>query len=171
MATANKGFSAGQAARITGVPYRTIDHWARTGFIVPSLAEAQGTGTARLYSFKDLVALRVARELRDAGVSTAALHRIVEFLREHDDFEHPLAEARLVVVGNDVAMVNSQRELVSTLRSPGQTLLAFVLDMRGAVSELKEETSHIAVPTAVYRKSQARQEPSTSTPKRVDKRG
>jgi len=134
---ARLGFSAGAAARITGVAYRTIDHWARTKFIAPSIAEAQGTGTERLYSFKDLVALRVARELRDAGITTSALKRVIDFLREKK-FENPLAEAKLVAIGRDVAIVRGKEELVSALRSPGQTYLAFVLDLGAAVKEVRQ---------------------------------
>ena len=60
MAKATESFSTGDAVRITGVSFRNIDYWARTKFIVPSIAEAQGTGTERRYSFSDLLALRVA---------------------------------------------------------------------------------------------------------------
>lgn len=74
-------FSAGEAAKISGVSYRTIDYWARIRFIVPSIAEANGTGTDRRYSFSDLVALRLAKDLRTAGIATRSLHRIVEYLR------------------------------------------------------------------------------------------
>jgi DNA-binding transcriptional MerR regulator len=130
-------YTAGDAARITGVPYRTIDHWARTKFIAPSVAEAQGTGTERLYSFKDLVALRVARELRDAGIATSALRRVIEALTEKD-FENPLAEAKLVAIGRDVVIVSGEAELISILRSPGQTYLAFVLDLGAAVAEVRQ---------------------------------
>ena len=75
MAKATDSFSTGDAVRITGVSFRNIDYWARTKFIVPSVAEAKGTGTERRYSFSDLLALRVARELREAGVSTQSLRR------------------------------------------------------------------------------------------------
>jgi DNA-binding transcriptional MerR regulator len=137
MGDARLGFSAGEAARITGVPYRTIDHWARTKFIAPSIAEAQGTGTERLYDFKDLVALRVARELRDAGITTSALRRVIDALREKS-FESPLAELKLVAIGRDVVIVSGKEELVSVLRSPGQTYLAFVLDLGAAVAEVRQ---------------------------------
>jgi DNA-binding transcriptional MerR regulator len=65
MAVTTDSFSTGDAVRITGVSFRNIDYWARTRFIVPSIAEAKGTGTERKYSFSDLLALRVARELRE----------------------------------------------------------------------------------------------------------
>lgn len=137
--TKRESFSAGQASRVTGVPYRNIDHWARTKFIVPSISDASGTGTERRYSFDDLVALRVARELRQAGVSTQALRRIVEFLKAKKGLRNPLAETRLVVVGSDVQLVNGCRELESLLSRPGQAVFAFMLDLGRAVEEVRRE--------------------------------
>ena len=56
-----KGFTAKQVVALTGVPYKRLDSWANSGFLMPSIAEADGTGSRRLYSFQDLVALRTAK--------------------------------------------------------------------------------------------------------------
>src|SRR3954469_9872617 len=119
-------FSTGDAVRITGVSFRNIDYWARTKFIVPSIADAKGTGTERKYSFSDLLALRVARELREAGVSTQSLRRIVDFLRTRKGLTNPLAECRLIVTGSDVQVATSREKVMSALMRPGQGSLAFV---------------------------------------------
>ena len=139
MAKATDSFSTGDAVRITGVSFRNIDYWARTKFIVPSIAEAQGTGTERRYSFSDLLALRVARELREAGVSTQSLRRVVEFLRTKKGLTQPLAESRLIVTGTDVQVATSPEKIMSVLRAPGQTSFAFVFDLARTVGEMKQE--------------------------------
>jgi len=87
---------------------RTIDYWAKTGFIAPSIADATGRGTERKYAFDDLVALRVARGLRQAGISMQALRLIVTGLRAKKGVRNPLAESRLIAVGSDVDLVNSR---------------------------------------------------------------
>lgn len=138
-----ESFSAGEAARITGVPYRNIDHWARTKFIVPSISEAKGTGTERKYAFDDLVALRVARELREGGVSTQALRRVVEFLRRKKGLQNPLAESRLVVVGPDIKLVSGCEEIVSLLERPGQAAFAFMFNLERTVEEIKREVKSL----------------------------
>ena len=69
------GFTAGQAAKVTGLKYATVDYWDRSGFLSPSVAGAQGKGSDRVYSFQDLIALRVARQLREAGISLQARAR------------------------------------------------------------------------------------------------
>jgi DNA-binding transcriptional MerR regulator len=132
-------FSTGEAVRITGVSFRNIDYWARTKFIPPSVAEAQGTGTERRYSFRDLVALRVARELREAGVSTQSLRRVVDFLRARRGLANPLAECRLIVTGSDVQIATSRGDIMSALRRPGQTSFAFVFDLGRTIGEMKKE--------------------------------
>src|SRR5712691_8167041 len=125
MAAEKESFTAGETSRITGVSYRTLDHWARTKFIAPSVSEAKGTGTERKYAFNDLVALRVARELRVAGISTQALRSIVNFLRANRGLQDPLAEARLVAIGTDVHLVTSCDEITSLLLNrPAQPSLA-----------------------------------------------
>jgi DNA-binding transcriptional MerR regulator len=139
MAQATESFSTGDAVRITGVSFRNIDYWARTKFIVPSIADARGTGTERKYSFSDLLALRVARELREAGISTQSLRRIVDFLRTRKGLTNPLAQCRLIVTGSDVQVATSPEKVMSALLRPGQTSLAFVFNLARTVDEMKQE--------------------------------
>ena len=136
---AKESFSTGEAVRITGVSFRNIDYWARTKFIAPSIAEASGTGTERRYSFSDLLALRVARELREAGVSTQSLRRVVEFLRTRKGLTNPLAECRLIITGSDVHVATSREKIMSALLRPGQTSFAFVFDLARTVGEMNAE--------------------------------
>jgi DNA-binding transcriptional MerR regulator len=139
MVKTTDSFSTGDAVRITGVSFRNIDYWARTKFIVPSIADAKGTGTERIYSFSDLLALRVARELREAGVSTQSLRRVVEFLRTRKSVTNPLAACHLIVTGSDVQVATSPDKIMSALRKPGQTSFAFLFDLARTVVEMKQE--------------------------------
>jgi DNA-binding transcriptional MerR regulator len=133
-----KVFSTGQAASISGVAHRTVDYWAKTGLVVPSVADTSGSGVTRLYDFNDLVALRVARELREAGIPTQGLRRVVGFLREKG-WTRPLTQARLVAFGSEVYLVRNCRELESVLQKPGQGVFAFVLDLRQTVQAVEED--------------------------------
>jgi DNA-binding transcriptional MerR regulator len=129
------GFTARQAVRLTGVPYSTLNLWAKNALVQPSVAPGTGTGSERVYSFSDLVALKVAFELRKSGVTTSSIKKVVEFLRQNADMDKPLSEARLVVSGNDVAIVR-EGELVSVLSKPGQGYLRFVVDLPQMLGEL-----------------------------------
>jgi DNA-binding transcriptional MerR regulator len=129
------GFTPRQVIQLTGVPYSTLNLWAKNGLVRPSVAPGTGTGSERVYSFSDLVALKVAFELRKSGVTTSSLKKVVEFLRQHEHMDKPLSEARLVVSGRDVAIVR-EGELVSVLSKPGQGYLSFVVDLPQMLGEL-----------------------------------
>ncbi len=129
------GFTARQVVQLTGVPYSTLNLWAKNGLVHPSVAPGTGTGSERVYSFSDLVALKVAFELRKSGITTSSLKKVVKFLRESEQMEKPLSEARLVVSGRDVAIVK-KGELVSVLSRPGQSYLSFVVDLPHILGEL-----------------------------------
>lgn len=164
MAKATESFSTGEAVRITGVSFRNIDYWARTKFIVPSIADAKGTGTERKYSFSDLLALRVARELRDAGVSTQSLRRVVEFLRSRKGLTNPLAQCHLIVTGSDVQIATSREKMMSALLRPGQTSFAFVFDLARTLDQMKQDIE------ITHRKAPARASASQPAQKRASGR-
>jgi DNA-binding transcriptional MerR regulator len=124
MQTLKKEFSTVEAARYAKVPYASVDYWARTKLVVPTLAEAKGTGTERRYSFSDLVALRVVRELRAEGIPTQALRKAVGYVRE---VKYPLSECRLLAIGATVAWVKSHDDVIDIMRRPGQRILPFTL--------------------------------------------
>jgi len=128
------GFTAGEAVRVSEVPYQRLDYWARSGFAPPSLQKASGKGTDRRYSFKDLVTLRVANELRKQGVSLQKLRKVVRFLRQYKGEDATLASARLVVSGDDVFAFENDEQVISALKEPGQALLAFVVNL-GSIAE------------------------------------
>jgi DNA-binding transcriptional MerR regulator len=75
--TLSRSFASGEVVTLTGVSFRTLDHWARTGFIVPSIDPGTGTGSNRLYSFRDVTKVRAAVELRSLGVATARIKQIL----------------------------------------------------------------------------------------------
>ena len=132
------GFTPRQVTHFTGVPYSTLNLWAKNGLVRPSVAPGTGTGNERIYSFSDLVALKVAFELRKAGVTTSSLKKVVQFLRENEGLDQPLANARLVVSGRDVLVVKNSNELISALSKPGQSCLSFVVDLPRTLGELTE---------------------------------
>jgi DNA-binding transcriptional MerR regulator len=142
MARVRKSFSTSEAAQISGVSHRTVDYWAKTRLIVPSIADANGTGTDRLYDFDDLMALRVAGALRRSGISTQALRSVLGYLREKG-YPKGLAGCRLVTVGSDVCLVHNCRELESALKKQGQGIFSFMIDISQAYREVKAQADAI----------------------------
>jgi DNA-binding transcriptional MerR regulator len=141
-----QSFSTAEAARLTGLSPRQLDHWDRLGFLRPSLQTAAGYGSHRRYSFADVVRLRVAARLRAHGVGLSRLRRCAEALARLDPAAD-LGQARLLVVGNSVLWARSDREVVDLLRG-GQLVLVCslgeaVAEAAGAVDRLTRDAERM----------------------------
>ena len=100
--------------KIVGISYRQLDYWARTDLVRPSLADARGSGTQRRYSYRDLVRLKVIKNLLDSGVSLQAARRAIEYLRDH--VGRDLASAHLVLQGTSSLLAYTGDEIVDLLQ-------------------------------------------------------
>jgi DNA-binding transcriptional MerR regulator len=108
-----EGFRGPQVCSIVGISYRQLDHWDRTGLLSPSLVRAKGSGTQRLYSYRDVVALRIIKQLLDAGVTLQRARRAIEFLRFYGE---DLSTASLVLGAADSVLVRDGEELLDLLK-------------------------------------------------------
>jgi DNA-binding transcriptional MerR regulator len=117
------GFRGPQVCAIVGITYRQLDYWARTDLVRPSVHDAAGSGTQRRYSYRDLVELKVIKNLLDSGVSLQAARKAVEYLRDHLGEE--LASAHLVLQGTNSLLARTGDEIVDLLRA-GQGVLNIV---------------------------------------------
>jgi DNA-binding transcriptional MerR regulator len=146
-----QSFSTAEAARLTGLTPRQLDHWDRLGFLRPSVQRASGYGSTRRYSFADIVRLRVAARLRASGVGLARIRRCADALSRLDpQGAADLGGARLIVVGARVLWARSDREVVDLLKE-GQLVLVFSLgdavgEAAGAVGRLTRENAEKDLP-------------------------
>ncbi len=125
------GYSGKRAAEIVGITYRQLDYWARTDLVRPSLRAAQGSGSRRLYSYRDLLELKVIKNLLDAGIKLESVREVFSYLREN--LGEDVATVNLVIGGpKSVNLVRSGEEIVDLLQA-GQGVLN-VLPL-GAVKE------------------------------------
>ncbi len=134
------GFRSPQVCKLVGITYRQLDYWARTGLLRPSIADARGSGTQRLYAYRDLLELKVIKQLLDAGISLQRARRALECLRE--GLGADLASANLVLVGSGSVLARTDGEVVDLLRG-GQGVLNIV-PLSGVVEELDAAIVQIA---------------------------
>jgi len=125
-------------SRIIGVTARQLGHWDKTGLVKPSIAQAEGKGTRRLYSFLDIVQIRTAKALRDVGVSLQKIRRCVAFLRKHaPEIEHPLAELKLLTDGQHIFVLTANKDVIMDTLNAGQFVLSIAIGQ--IVNNLKAE--------------------------------
>jgi DNA-binding transcriptional MerR regulator len=125
---------------LTGVSGRQVDYWATTGVVRPSVKSAAGKGSRREYSFQDLVALKMAKRLKDEGISLQKIRKALAFLRrQFPDLKQPLAELRFLTDGQNV-YVGRDRERICDTLSQGQFVFSLALGeiIEGLQAELKQ---------------------------------
>ncbi len=110
------GYRAPQVCNLVGISYRQLDYWARTGLIRPSVQTARGSGTQRLYSFTDIVQLKVVKRLLDAGMSLKRIRSAMDILRAQLDSDAPLADVTLLSDGTTIYAAHSPDEVVDVFR-------------------------------------------------------
>jgi len=135
------GFRGPQVCSIVGITYRQLDYWDRTGLSRPSLAPARGSGSQRLYAYKDLLELKVIKQLLDGGVNLRQARRAIECLR--DSVGEDLTTANLVIVGEGSVLVRTGEEIIDLLRG-GQGVFN-VVPLAGVVGEVDAAIHRIDV--------------------------
>lgn len=135
-----EGFTAQQACRLTDCTAHQLRYWDRVALIQPSIQGTGGRpGKRRLYSFRDLVALRVVKSLLDNGMSVQRVRRAWDYLRRTADMDQHLAEVKLVTDGQSIFKVASDEgELVDALRE-GQ--LAFFVAIDEITRQVEEDVT------------------------------
>ncbi|OLL17925.1 MULTISPECIES: MerR family transcriptional regulator [unclassified Rhodococcus (in: high G+C Gram-positive bacteria)] len=125
------GYRVPIACQIAGITYRQLDYWARTNLVVPSIRGAAGSGSQRLYSFKDILVLKIVKRLLDTGISLQNIRVAVDHLRERG--VRDLAKITLFSDGTTVYECTSPEEVVDLLQG-GQGV--FGIAVSGAMREL-----------------------------------
>jgi DNA-binding transcriptional MerR regulator len=125
-----KVYSSNEVCKIIGITYKQLDYYDRTDFIKPSITGAGGYGTRRMYSFDDLMKLKVIKKLIEAGISLQKLRKTKKYLDEYNSQNDSIGDGflklTLISDGNTVYACNSDREIVDTLKS-GQGVFGIAL--------------------------------------------
>lgn len=141
-------FDSRTVAKITGLSYRQIDYWDRTHFIKPSVNDASGRGSKRLYSFIDLIQLKVARTLKDEGISIQKIKKALAYLKKNmPEIEKPLAELKFLTDGKTIfVLTKNKNQIIDALKS-GQIVFSIALgeiveSIKGEVAFLQKEKKY-----------------------------
>ena len=132
------GYRGPSACQIAGITYRQLDYWARTSLVVPSIRGAAGSGSQRLYSFKDILVLKIVKRLLDTGISLHNIRVAVDHLRQRG--VQDLANITLFSDGTTVYECTSAEEVVDLLAG-GQGV--FGIAVSGALRELSGELAEL----------------------------
>jgi len=149
--SAEIGYRGPTACAAAGITYRQLDYWARTALVEPSVRAAHGSGSQRLYSFRDILVLKVVKRLLDTGISLQQIRAAVQHLRDHGSAD--LAQVTLMSDGVSVYECTSADEVVDLLQG-GQGVFGIALgrvwrEVEGDLAVLpavRAEDGFVAVP-------------------------
>ena len=115
-----EGWSGTRTAEVVGITYRQLDYWARTDLVRPAMADAKGSGTRRMYSYRNLLELKIIKQLLDAGIRLEVVRDVFNELRTRlgDD----LTAAKLVIAGASAMLALDDGELIDLVHR-GQGVL------------------------------------------------
>ncbi|HZJ05653.1 MAG TPA: MerR family transcriptional regulator [Nocardioidaceae bacterium] len=135
------GYRGPTACSAAGITYRQLDYWARTGLVEPAVRGATGSGTQRLYSFRDILILKIIKRLLDAGVSLQQIRVAVHHLRERGTDD--LTGVTLMSDGATVYECTSDDEVIDLLQG-GQGVFGIAIggvwrEIEGSLAELPSE--------------------------------
>lgn len=142
----NGGYKGAVAARAAGITYRQLDYWARTGLVEPTVQGAKGSGSQRLYGFRDILVLKLVKRLLDTGISLQQIRTAIEQL--HASGVSDLAEVTLMSDGASVYLCVSPDEVID-LVSQGQGVFGI------AVGKVLQEVSTTLVDLEEHREQAA----------------
>jgi DNA-binding transcriptional MerR regulator len=141
------GYRGATACSAAGISYRQLDYWARTGLVEPSVRTATGSGTSRLYGFRDILVLKIVKRLLDAGVSLQNIRTAVNHLRSRGVTE--LESITLMSDGASIYECASADEIVDLLQG-GQGVFGIAVgkvwhEVEGSLASLQGEVNGIVV--------------------------
>ncbi len=157
------GYRGPTACNAAGITYRQLDYWARTGLVEPTVRSASGSGTQRLYSFRDILLLKVIKRLLDAGISLQQIRTAVQHLRKRGTDD--LTRVTLMSDGASVYECTSNDEVIDLLQG-GQGVFGIAIggvwrEIEGSLAELPSEratedpSDHAADELAARRRARA----------------
>jgi DNA-binding transcriptional MerR regulator len=144
------GYRGPTACKAAGITYRQLDYWARTGLVEPSVRGATGSGTQRLYGFRDILVLKVVKRLLDTGVSLQQIRVAIQALRERG--VEDLAQITLMSDGASVYECTSADEVIDLVQG-GQGVFGIAVgrvwrEVEGELAELPSERTEDDTPAA-----------------------
>jgi DNA-binding transcriptional MerR regulator len=141
------GYRGATACSAAGISYRQLDYWARTGLVEPSIRSASGSGTQRLYGFRDILVLKIVKRLLDAGVSLQNIRTAVDHLRNRGVVD--LERITLMSDGASIYECSSPDEIIDLLAG-GQGVFGIAVgkvwnEVEGSLSMLQGEVNGTSV--------------------------
>ena len=141
-------YNSKTVCKLVGISKRQIGYWDETHLIKPSVQEAGGRGSVRLYSFADLVQLAVVKSLIDQGITLQKIRKSINYLKKNfPQIEKPLAQLKFLTDGKTIFILTSNKKEILNTLAEGQLIMSIALgqiieDLKGEVASLSQDRKY-----------------------------
>ena len=121
-----QGYTGPEVCKITGITYRQLDHWTTSSLIKASIRNLKGSGFHRVYSFQDIIQIKLVNKLREAGVSLQkiriALKNIESILGDNIN----ISDVSVFSDGKSIYVISDNDQMIDLLKK-GQAVFGISL--------------------------------------------
>lgn len=136
-------YNSKTACKLTGITKRQIDYWDSSHLIKPSIQEAGGRGTVRLYSFEDLVQIVVVKKLKGQGITLQKIRKSIRYLQKNfPEVDKPLAQLKFITDGEAIFILTKDKKVILDTLGKGQLVISLAIGQ--IIEELKGEVANIS---------------------------
>ena len=121
-----QGYTGPEVCKITGISYRQLDHWTSTSLINASIRNIKGSGFHRLYSFNDIVLVKLVNKLRDAGISLQKIRVALENVSKLLGKKKNVTDVSIFSDGSSIYILTENDQMIDLLRK-GQAVFGISL--------------------------------------------
>jgi DNA-binding transcriptional MerR regulator len=134
------GFGRTTVMKASGITYRQLDYWARENIVVPTVHNPSGSGSQRLWSFTDILEIKLIKKLMDTGISLQKVRKALDYV--HNELQRPLKDVFLVSDGTTIFARTSPDQIIDILAG-GQAVFAIAVgkvyeELQGSIAEFKK---------------------------------
>ena len=121
-----QGYTGPEVCKITGISYRQLDHWTTTKLIEASVRNIKGSGFHRIYSFNDIVFVKLVKKLRSAGISLQKIRIALKNVNKILGKNSNISDVSIFSDGSSIYVLTDNDQMIDLLKK-GQAVFGISL--------------------------------------------
>ena len=131
-----QGYTGPEVCKITGITYRQLDHWTTSSLINASIRNLKGSGFHRIYSFQDIIQIKLVNKLREAGVSLQKIRIALKNIQKVLGDDISISDVSVFSDGKSIYVISDNDQMIDLLKK-GQAVFGISLGPVHSEAEAK----------------------------------
>ena len=131
-----QGYTGPEVCKITGITYRQLDHWTTSSLINASIRNLKGSGFHRIYSFQDIIQIKMVNKLREAGVSLQKIRIALKNIQKVLGDDISISDVSVFSDGKSIYVISDNDQMIDLLKK-GQAVFGISLGPVHSEAEAK----------------------------------